>query len=152
MAVSEAEHGLLEAKCGILGNRKVAIGALVFCLWASATSWRSALRGIRVSHHEFSYFGHHFSPDPVFIFGLAYSILVSAGVAFNSPLRADRFVFGAAAFSFSLSAIRRFAVLSASALWAIRAADAIAWTIAAAICVSFLAGWTKQDEQPVTLD
>lgn len=110
------------------------------------------MRGIRVSHHDFYYFGHHFSRDPVYIFGLAFSILVLGNIAFKSPLRADRFVFGAGAFSLSLSAITQFAVLSGPALWAVRTAHTIAWTIAAAICVSVVAGWAKHDDQPVTSD
>lgn len=140
MALSEAEHGSHEASRGFLGNRKAASGALVFCLYASATSWHSALRSSRVSHHDFYYFGHHFSHDPIFLFGLLYSIVISVIIMSKSPLKADRFVFGAAAFSFSLSAIMQFAILSAPALWAVRAAEAITWTIAAAICVSVVAG------------
>ena len=145
------EHGLSEGRRGILDNRMVAIATLAFCLFATVTSLRSAMRGRRVSHHDFYYFGHHFSHDPIYIFGLAFSIFISGSIMSRSPLRVDRFVFAAAAVSLSLSAIRQFMVLSASALWAVRAADAITWTIAAAICVGALAG-TKRDEQAVTSD
>jgi hypothetical protein len=55
-----------------------------------------------------------------------------------------------AALSLGLSAITQFVVLSALALWAVRAADAIVWTIAAAICAATLACWSKQDQQAVS--
>jgi hypothetical protein len=153
MAASEAKHGSLEAqRRGVLSNPKAAIGMLAFCLYASVSRWWSAMRHIRVSYRDFYYLGHHFSYDPIYIFGLAFSILILVSIAFKSPLRADRFVFGAGAFAFGLSAVAQFAVLSAPELWAVRAAYVIAWTIAAAVCLSILAGWTKRDEKPISSD
>lgn len=152
MPLNEAEPGSFKAGVGILNNRKAAIGALLFCLWATLTSWRSAMRGVHLSHHDFDYFGHHFSHDPIYIFGLVFSIWILGNITFRSPLRADRFLFSMAAFSFGLSVITQFVVLSALALWAVRAADAIVWIIAAAICIATLAGWNKQAEQPAISD
>jgi hypothetical protein len=152
MPLNEAEPGSFNAGVGILNNRKAVIAALLFCLWAASTNWRSAMRGIRVSHSGFDYFGHHFSHDPVYIFGLVFSIWISGTITFRSPLRADRFLFSMAAFSFSLLAITQFLILSAVALRTVRAADAIVWTVAAAICIATLAGWNKQDKQAVSSD
>lgn len=97
---------------GLLERRKVAIGIFVFCLCSSVLSWRRIARPIQLSHSGLNIFGHHFSHDPTLIFGLAFSTFVVASVALSSPLRADRFVFGAAAFSFGLSVITQFAVFS----------------------------------------
>jgi hypothetical protein len=152
MPASEAKHRPFEAGRGILDNRKTATAVLAFCLYASVTSWRSAIRGIRISHHDFYYFGHHFSHDPIHILGLVISIFFLGNIIYKSPLRADRFIFGAAALSLSLSAVAQFAVLSTATLWAVHTAHAFAWTIAAAICLSILVGWTKRDEQPINSD
>jgi len=152
MAASEVEHGPLEPKRGVLDNRKAVVGILAFCLYASVAEWRSAMKNIRVSHRDFYYFGHHFSHDPIYVFALVFSVVFLGNIVLKSPLRADRFVFGAAAFSLSLSAMTQFTILNSSALWTVRTAHAIAWTIAASICLRIVASWGKADEQPIKSD
>ena len=139
MVTSEAEPRSFEAGRGILDDRRAAIGIFAFCLYASVTSWRAATRGIHVSHHDFYYLGRHFSHDPIYIFALAFSIFVLVNITLRSPLRADRFVFGAGAFSFALSAITQLASLTAFSIWTIRAAQALIWSITAAVCAAVLA-------------
>lgn len=110
------------------------------------------MKGIRVSHRDFYYFGHHFLHDPIYVFALVFSVVFLGNIVLKSPLRADRFVFGAAAFSLSLSAMTQFTTLSGSALWTVHTAHATAWTIAAAICLSIVAGWSKAGKQPIKSD
>jgi hypothetical protein len=143
VAISEADNKLFEAGRGILSNRKTAAGTFVFCLYASVTSWRAATHTSHVLHHDSHYFGHHFSHDPIYILGSVVSIFILGDIAFESPLRADCFVFGAGAFSFALSAITQLVSFSSPYLWAIRSADALLWAIAAAICAAVLAAWNE---------
>jgi hypothetical protein len=99
-----------------------------------------------MSQRAFYLFGHHFLHDPVYFFGLAFAIFIAASVAYNSPFRPDRFVFGAVATSFATALVREFAPLTRFSLAALNAADALAWTLGAAVCLAVIAGRVKAEQ------
>jgi|SRR6266496_3928253 len=82
---------------GVLANRKITIGVFLLFLCFSVLSWRYVVKQKLATHHPFYFFGRHLSYDPITIFGLGFSIFIVLSIALRSPLRVDRFVFGAAA-------------------------------------------------------
>lgn len=110
---------------GLLKNRPVLIGILLFCGFESVTSWLNITRYLRFPH------------DPVHIFGLAFVTFATASIAYRSPLFADRVVFGAATAVFALMAVRM-APLASLSMLAVETAEALAWTVAATTSLTVL--------------
>ena len=129
---------------GILANRKSAI--LVFLLFVlfGILSVRSILRNNFTHRRPVYFFGAHLSHDPILIFGMGSSIFVVVSIALRSPLRADRFVFGAAAVPFAISLAREFAPLPAPVVLALHAADALIWLITAGMSAVVLANYKSE--------
>src|ERR1041385_850080 len=72
---------------GILRNRAAVLAALVFCIYeASPRSFTTLHFGVKSPDAR----------DPLLLIGLLVSVVIGASVAQRSPLRADKFVFGAA--------------------------------------------------------
>ena|SRR5438067_1616574 len=124
---------------GVLTNRKTTIGVFLLFLCFSVLSWRYVVTQKPATHHHFYFFGRHLSYDPITIFGLGFSIFVVLSIAFRSPLRVDRFIFGAAAIPFAMAIVREFAFFTGAPLLAFRLAVALVWTTVAAMCAAHLA-------------
>lgn len=110
---------------GLLKDRPIVIGILAFCVFESVTSWRNITRYLRFPH------------DPVHIFGLAFVILITASIVYRSPLFADRVLFGAATAAFVLMAVR-IAPLASLSMLGVETAEALMWTVAAAVGIAVL--------------
>jgi len=129
---------------GILASQKAVIGVFLLFSVCAVLSWRSAAKHSQFSRRTVYFFGAQLSHDPIRVFALGFSIFILVSIVLRSPLRVDRFVFGIVAIPFALSAVGEFASLTGAALWAVRATDALVWTIAAAICAATLATLKQQ--------
>jgi hypothetical protein len=110
---------------GLLENRPILIGILLFCLYQCVMSWLTIARYGRFPH------------DPVSIFGLTLAAFIAAAITFRSSLFADRLVFGAITVTLVLTAVRM-ARLTSSEMLVVKGADALMWTAAAAVSLAVL--------------
>jgi len=110
---------------GLLNHRPVLIGILLFCLYQSVTVWLTVTKYVRFPH------------DPVSIFGLAVAACITTSVTWRSQLFADRLIFGGVTITLVLTAVR-IAGLTRTEMLTVKAAEALLWTITAAICVVVL--------------
>ena len=110
---------------GLLKDRAIVIGMLLFCGFESVTSWLNLTRYLRFPH------------DPVHVFGLAFATFITASIAYRSPLLADRVLFGAATAAFVLMAVR-IAPLASPSMLTVETAEALMWTVAATVSVAVL--------------
>ena len=128
-------------------NRRRTVAAAVLLSCFSALSWRSVLQRAVIIHHGVSFFGLHFSHDPIRAVVLPLGALVAASAALNSRLRLDRFVFGIGSACMVVASLREFLSLSRSQVVGLEGAEGIAWAIAAVICVTAFIRWkTVPDE------
>lgn len=117
---------------GLLKNRPILFVALLFCGIESVTSWLNITRYLRFPH------------DPVHILGLAFVTFATASITYRSTLFAERVVFGAATAAFLLMAVR-IAPLASLSMRDVEVTEALAWTVAAILCVAvLLRGWTPR--------
>jgi len=115
----------LIATGGLLQNRPILIAILLFCSYESTASWLTIAR-----HHRFPH-------DPVSIFGLAFSIFITASITYKSRFLGDRVVFGSATGAFALIAITA-APLSPPAMFAVETGKSFMWTVAAVVSLTVL--------------
>jgi hypothetical protein len=114
---------------GLLKNRPILIGILIFSSYECVTLWLTITKYGRFPH------------DPVSIFGLAFAVFITASITWRSQLSADRMIFGAITATLVLTAVRM-AHLTSLAMLAIKTAEALIWTIAAGIgLVALLRGF-----------
>jgi hypothetical protein len=115
---------------GLLKNRLVLVGVLLFCLYQSATVWLTVTEYVRFPH------------DPVSIFGLAFAAFITGSITWRSQLSADRLIFGGVTITLVLTAVR-IAGLTRPEMLTVKAAEALLWTIAAAVGVVVLVRGTE---------
>jgi hypothetical protein len=104
---------------GVLQNRTAVVLVLLALSFITVQSW---LRITRPSP---------FPRDPVELFGLAFSIFITACIAFRSSFAWDRTVFGVALIALVMAGITGVFSLAPSVMFAFAAAKAIMWTTAA---------------------
>lgn len=97
---------MTSARPGLLRNRVASLCSLVFCTYMALPQSARSLR----STGELGPHGR----DPIFVFGLVASLVITSLIATRSPFVGDRVVFGAAAGVFLSGLIK--AVLSPSPL------------------------------------
>ena len=110
---------------GLLKDRAILVGMLLFCGFESVTSWLNLTRYLRFPH------------DPVHVFGLAFATFITASIAYRSPLFADRVLFGSRNRRLSTNGGADCASASLSML-AVETAEALMWTVAATVSVAAL--------------
>lgn len=117
----------MTAPQGLLRNRVILAIVSLTCLYGTVASWLSI--------------SEHIGPrkDPLLIFGLVCSVFISAAIAFRSNFRGDQIVFGAFAGALVMSAIKTTVPLAVSALFALKIAESLLWTIAALASLIVLA-------------
>jgi len=113
------ERGMTPTR-GLLKNRPILIGILLFCSYECVTLWLTITKYSRFPH------------DPVSTFGLAFAVFITASITWRSHLSADRMIFGAITVTLVLTAVRM-AHLTPLAMLATKIAEAMVWTIAAGI-------------------
>jgi hypothetical protein len=97
----------------------------VCCLSLSIWSWLSMRHA-------------YFPEDAIHIFGLVFSIFVTAAIACRSSFWADRVVFGAVAIAFVIAMVEATIALAPPVLLAVNAAKSFMWTIAALVSLVVL--------------
>lgn len=132
-----------------LTDRKRVLGAALAALCFSILSWRDILMYRSGTHHSAYLFGFHFPFALVPMLGFSYSILCCVWIAFRSPLRLDRFVFGLATISFCSSLLRESVRLGNLEMLASEVVNTLCWTIAAGICIVTL---LHQLHNPISSD
>lgn len=112
---------------GLLRNRVILAVVSLTCLYGTVASWLSI--------------SEHIGPpkDPLLIFGLVCAVLIAAAIAFRSNFRGDQVVFGAFAGALAMSAIKTTVPLAVSAMFALKTAESLLWTIAALASLIVLA-------------
>ncbi len=110
---------------GLLENRPFTVGALLFCSYESVSSWLTIMKYGRFPH------------DPATVFGLAFVVFCSISIACRSPFFADRVAFGAITLTFLVMAIRMLH-LTSLAMLAVKTAEALLWTVVAAVSLVVL--------------
>lgn len=105
---------------GLLNKRPILIGVLLFCLYQSVTVWLTVAKYVRFPH------------DPISIFGLAFAAFITGSITWRSQLSADRLIFGGVTVTLVLTALR-IAGLTRTEMLAVKAGEALLWTIIAAV-------------------
>jgi len=117
----------MTASRGLLQNRAILVAVLLFCAYESVTVWLTITKYARFPH------------DPVSLFGLALAAFITTSISLRSRFLVDRVVFGAVTLTLLLTATR-LARLSSDTMVAVKAAEALVWTIAAVVCLAVLFG------------
>ena len=112
---------MTKARRGVLEGRGTAVAAFILFSCLGAWSWASMTSS------------HHLARDPVHVGGLLFSAFITGCVAYRSPLSVDRVAFGAAAAGFLLVTVAAIAPLGPTAMLVVQGAEAIMWTVAAAV-------------------
>jgi O-antigen/teichoic acid export membrane protein len=110
---------------GLLQNRAILIGILLACSYETVALWVTITK----------YSGHPYTLGGVF--GLAVAAFIAASITYRSRFFADRVVFGPIAVICVLTAARM-THLNSVAMLIVKTAEAVMWTIAAAVSVVVL--------------
>ena len=129
-----------DPKVAILRYKAITTAALVlFCIF-SVISWQGVLRywTIWVTYPQPGSLGEGPLGEATTLFGAALCLLIFGSVAFRCSLRRDRFVFALAAAPMILALVRAFVRPTIGQTLAMQVAEALCWTIAAAVCATAL--------------
>ena len=107
----------------VLRNRVAAVCALVFCIYAALPQSITSLRSISALIP--------LERDPIMIFGLIASVVITGSIASRSSFVGDRVVFGVGAAAFLLWLITALVLPGASATSVINGFVSLLWTIGA---------------------
>lgn len=117
----------MTASQGLLRNRVILAMVLLTCVYGAGASWLS--------------FREHVGPrkDLLLIFGLVCAVFITAAVALRSSFCGDQIVFGAFAAALVMTGIKTTVPLAANAIFAVKIAESLLWTIAALASLVVLA-------------
>jgi len=114
----------------VLRNRLAALCALVFCIYAALPQSITSLRSISgpTPHRR----------DPIMIFGLVASVVITGSIASRSRFVGDRVVFGAGAAAFLLWLVTALVLPGRLAMSVINGFVSLLWAIGAAASLVIL--------------
>lgn len=120
-------------KPGVLRNRAALLFALLVCIYEALPASITSLRP-----------GGSNGRDPILIFGLTASIVITLSIATRSAFIGDRIVFGAASAAFILWLIRSIFLFGPFAGSIVSLLVSFIWAVGALACLTLLIRWGQK--------
>ena len=117
----------------VLRNRTALLFALLFCTYEALARFIIWLRPSTPNHR-----------DPIMIFGLIASVLITVSISIRSSFVGDRVIFGAAAGAFALWLLRASFLLNSAVIAAVNALVSLLWGIGAVVSLLLLIRWSAR--------